>query len=125
MATMILAVVVLSMTEDTGWEVVISLPSGFLYSERSNALTFCFSYGTDMGVSSLFWGFGYDLETNKFIEAGEVEGYGGIALAGLGIVERVAVVVVTAVVGIRVANALGSTRGFSVNLTLYCLLFDC
>ena len=64
-----------------------------------------------------------DLEMNKLTEADEVEGHGGIALTELGIVGWVAVVVVTDVVGIRVADALGSTRGFSINLILYCLLF--
>ena len=78
-----------------------------------------------MGVSSLLWSLGHNLETNKFAELEEgVEGHGVIALTGLDIVGGVAVVVVTAVVGIKVADALGSTRVFfSINLTLYCLLF--
>ena len=36
----------------------------------------------------------------------------------------VVVAVVTTVVSNRVISALGSTRGFSINLTLYCLLLD-
>ena len=109
---MILPVAVFSVTEGTGWEVVICLVGGFLYFERSNALTCCFSSRTDMGLSSLLWGFGHDLEMNKFTEADEVEGHGVIALTGLDIVGEVVIVVVTAVVGIRVTDALGSTRGF-------------
>ena len=58
------------------------------------------------------------MEMNKFPEAEKVEGHGVIALTTLDIVGRVVVVVVTAVVGIRVTDALGSTRGFSINLTL-------
>ena len=63
--------------------------------------------------------------TNEFAEADDVEGHGVIALARLDIVGRVMATVVTVVVGARVPNALSSTtRGFSVNLTLYCLLLD-
>ena len=83
---MILAMADFSMTEGMGQEVAISLAGGFLYFEGSNALTFCSSSGIDMGVSSLLWGFGHDLETNKFAEAGEVEGHGVIALTELDIV---------------------------------------
>ena len=67
-----------------------------------------------MGVSSLLWGFGHDLEMNKFTEVDEAEGHGVIALTGLDILDGLAVVVVTAVVGIRVTNTLGSTRGFQL-----------
>ena len=101
-----------SVTEGVGREIVICLAGGFLYFERANALTFCFSSGTDMGVSSLLWGFGHDLQTNKFADVDKVEGHGVIALTGLDIIGGVAVVVVTVVVGIRVTNAVGSTRGF-------------
>ena len=45
-------------------------------------------------------------------------------MASLDIVGRLVAAVVTAVVGTRVADALGNTRGFSINLTLYCLLLD-
>ena len=62
-------------------------------------------------------GIGYDdLVTNKFAEAGKVEGHGVVALNRLDIMGRVVVVVVTTVVGIRVADTQGSTRGFSINL---------
>ena len=82
MATMILAMAEFNVTEGLGWEFVTSLAGGCLYFERSNALNFCFSPGTDMGVSSLLWDIDHDLETNKFTEAEEVEGYWVIALAG-------------------------------------------
>ena len=63
------------------------------------------------------------LETNKFTVAVEVEGHVVIALIGVDMVSGVIVVVVTVVVGIKVADVLDSTRGFSIHLTLYCLLF--
>ena len=118
-ATMILAGAELFMTEGMGQELVISPARGFLYFERSNALTFCFSSRTDMGESSLLYGVCHDLGTNKFAEVGEVKGHGVIALTGLDIVGRVVVVVVTVVVGIRVTDALGSTRFFQ--LTSPCI----
>ena len=101
-----------SMTEDMGWEVVISLAGGFLYFKRSNALTCCFSSRTNMGVSSLLWGLSHDLKTNKFTEVWESEGHRVITLAGLDIEGRVTVVMLSVFVGVRVTDALGSTRGF-------------
>ena len=76
-----------------------------------------------MGMSSLLWGLNHNLETSEFAEVEEVEGYGVIALTGLDMVGGLAVVVMAAVAGIKVINALDSTRGFSINLTLYCILF--
>ena len=55
--------------------------------------------------------------------AEEVEGHVVIAFIGLDMVGRMAVVVMTVVVGIKVTDALDSTRCFSINLTLCCLLF--
>ena len=114
-----------SVTEGTGWEVIISLAEGFLNFERSNVLTFCFCFssGTDMGVTSLLWDLGHDLETNKFTEVETVEGHGVIALTGLDIVGRVAVVVVTVVLGFRVTDTLGSTRGFQSTLPCIAAIF--
>ena len=63
------------------------------------------------------------LEANKFTVVEEMEGYVVIALVGLDMVGRVAVVVVKVVVGIKVASALDSTRHFSINIILYCFLF--
>ena len=51
------------------------------------------------------------------------EGHVVEAIAGLDMVGGVAVVVVvTVVLGAEVADALDSKRGFSIPLTLYCLL---
>ena len=49
-AAVILSVAEFCVTGSSGQEVVISLAGGILYFERSSALTFCFSSGTDMGV---------------------------------------------------------------------------
>ena len=57
------------------------------------------------------------LETNKFAVVEEVRGHIVITLIGLDIVGGVAVAAATVVVGIKVANALDSNRGFSINLT--------
>ena len=108
-----------------GWakEVVISLTRVFLNLKGLIFSLSIFSSGTGIGVSSLLWGLSHNLETKEFAEVEEVEGFGVIALVGLHMVSGVAVAVMTTVVGIKVANALDSTRGFSINLTLYCLLF--
>ena len=86
-------------TKSAGQEVVSSLAGGILYFERSSALTFFFSSGTDMGVFPPLWGFGRDLVTNKFTKADEVEGHGVIALTRLDSVGGVMVAVVTVFVG--------------------------
>ena len=62
-------------------------------------------------------------ETNKFAVAVEVEDDVVIALIGLDMVGGVEVVVVTVVIGIKVANVVDSTKGFSINLTFYFLQF--
>ena len=125
-----------------GWEIVIFLIGGFLGFERSNFITFCFSSGTDIWASFLLQGLGNylgiwglktscilkmldGLETDIFAVAVEVEDHVVIALIGSDMLGLVVVVVVTAVVGIKVSNVLDSTRGFSINLTLYCPLFAC
>ena len=120
--TVLLAVAECSVAEGIRWRVVISLAGGFLNLVKSNPITFCFSSGTDMGLSSLVEGISHDLVTNKFAVAGKVEGHGVVALEGLDIVGRVVVAVVIAVVSISVTNTWGSTRGFSINLTLYGFL---
>ena len=84
-----------------------SLLEHFLDLDRSDSIIFCFA-GT--GSFSLLGGIGHDLETNKFAVAGKVECHGVVALVGLDIVDRVAY----AVVGIRVADILGRTRGFQL-----------
>ena len=117
----LLVVAEFSMIEGVGWEVVISLTGGFLDLDRSSPIIF-FSSGTGMGLSSLLGGTGHDLVTNKCAEAGKVEGHGVVTLDRLDIMGGVMVVVVTTVVGIRVADTQGSTRGFSINCTLFCLL---
>ena len=86
MAILILTGAEFSVSKGIWWELVISLAGGFLYFERPNALIFPLSTGTDMEVSSLLWGFGHDLETNKFTEVEVVEGHGVIALIVLDIV---------------------------------------
>ena len=67
-------------------------------------------------------GIDQDLVTNRFAEAGKVEGHGVVALGGLDIIGGVA----DAVVGIRVADTLGSTKGFfnypHLVLPLVCLV---
>ena len=70
------------------------------------------------GVIFLLGGIGHGLVTNKFSETRKVEGHGVVAMDGFDIMGGVAVVVVTAVLGIRVADTWGSTRGFSMNFTL-------
>ena len=112
------AVMEFPMTKGIGWENVIFHTGVFLDLDRSNPIIFCFA---GAGLFSLLGYIGHDLVTNKFIEAGEVDGHGVVALVELDIIGRV----VDAVVGIRVADILGSTRGFLTTLTLYCLLFVC
>ena len=62
------------------------------------------------------------LERNKFaVEV--VEGHEVVTITGLGMVGGVVViVVVTVVLGAEVADAANSKRGFSIILTLHCLL---
>ena len=64
------------------------------------------------------------LETNKFTVVVEVEGHIVVAITGLDMVGRVAVVVVmTLALGAEIdIIALGGKRGLSVLLSLYCLL---
>ena len=140
MVAVILAMVGLSVAVGIRWEFVTSLIGGFLRFDRSNLLVFCFSSGTGIGISFLLYSLGHDLdiwgvgtscvlemldglETNKFTVMEEVEGHVVIALIGLDMVGEVVLVVVTVIVGINVTGALNSTRGFSINLNLYCLLF--
>ena len=53
----------------------------------------------------------------------EVDGHVVVVIAGLDMLGRVAdVVVVTVVLGTEVADVLDSKRGFSIILSLYCLL---
>ena len=85
-------------------------------------IIFCFSSGGGMGLSLLVGGIGHDPVTNKLDVVGKVEDHGVVALKGLDIMGGVVVVVVIAVVSISVADTWGSTRGFSINLTLYGLL---
>ena len=118
----LLAVVEFPVTEVIGWEIDIFHTGSFLDLDRSNPIIFCFA---GAGLYSLLPGIGHDLVTNKFTDAGKVEGHGVVALGGLDIIDGVVDVVVTAVVGIRVPDTVGSTRGFSTTLTLYCLLFAC
>ena len=63
------------------------------------------------------------LETNKFTVVEVVKDHVVVAIAGLDMVGGVAVVVVvTVVLGAEDAGALDSKIGFSIILTLYCLL---
>ena len=63
------------------------------------------------------------LETNKFAVVEVVEGHVVVAITRLDMVAGVTVVmVVTAVLGAEVVDALDSKRGFSIIITLYCLL---
>ena len=71
------------------------------------------------GLPSLLGGIGQDLVSYRFAEAGKVKGHGFVDLVGLNIMGGV----VAVVVGIRVADTLGSIRGFSTTLSLYYLLF--
>ena len=75
-----------------------------------------------MGLSLLVGGIGHDLVTNKFSAAGDVEGHEVVALKGLDIMGVVVVVVVIAVASIGITDIQGSTKDFSINLTLYGLL---
>ena len=65
------------------------------------------------------------LERNKFTVVEEVESHIVVAIIGSHMMGGVAVVVVTAVIGIEVVDALDNTRGFPINLTLYCPLPAC
>ena len=107
------AVVELAMVEETegaGHNIIIFLAGVF---------SICFA---GAGPFSLVGGIGHDLVTNRFAVAGTVEGHGVVDLVGLVIIGRV----VDALVGIRVAVTLGSTRGFSNHsyfvLSLACLV---
>ena len=103
-------------TEGRGWEIVICLTGACSDFDRFDTIIFCFVVP---GLFSLLGGIGHDLVTNRFAEAGKVVGHRVIALVRLDIMGRVA----DAVMGIRVADTQGSTKGFSTILTLYCLLF--
>ena len=103
-------------TEGRRWEIVIFLAGAFWDFDGFDPIIFCF---TGAWLFSLSGGIGHDLVTNMFAVAGKVEGHGVITLVHLDILDGVA----DAVVGIRVADTLGSTRGFSNILTFYCLLF--
>ena len=109
-AARLLAVVEFPVTEGRGCEIVIFLARAFSDFDRSDPIIFYFA-GT--GIFSLLGSIGHDLMTNKFAEAGKVEGHRVVAFVGLDIIGRVA----DAVVGIRIADTLGSTRGFSTTLT--------
>ena len=102
--------------KEEGHEIVIFLAGALSDFDRFDSITFCFA---GAGLLSLLGGIGQDLVTNKFAETGYVEVHKVVALVGLDIMGGVA----DAVVGIRVVNTLGSIRGFSTTLTLYCLLF--
>ena len=103
-------------TEGRGQVIVIFLAGALLGFHRSDSMIYCFA---SAGLLSLLGGIGQDLVTHRFAEAGKVEGHRVRALVGLDIVGLVA----DAVLGIRVADTLGSIRGFSTTLTLYYLLF--
>ena len=63
------------------------------------------------------------LETNTFTVVEVVEGLVVVAITGFDMVGGVAVVVVvTVVLGAEVADALDNKKGFSIIVTLYCLL---
>ena len=64
------------------------------------------------------------LETNKLTVVEEVEDHVVVAIVGSDMVGVVVVVVVTVVLGNKAVEAVDITRGFSMNLTLYCL-FNC
>ena len=74
---------------------------GGFYLHLLEGFIFCFSSGTDVGLSSLLGDIGHDLVTNKFTEEEKVEGHRVVAVDGL---DRVVVVVVTTVVGIKVTD---------------------
>ena len=103
-------------TKGRGWEIAIFLAGAVSDFGRSDSIILCFACA---GLLSLLGGIGQDLVTNRFAQAGNVEGNGVVALVGLDIMSKV----VALVVGIRVADTLGSIRGVSTILTLYCLLF--
>ena len=103
----LLAVVEFPITEGIGQEIVIFLAGAFMDFDRSDPIIFCFA---GIGLFSLLGGIGHNLVTNKFAEAGKVEGHRVVALVGLGIIGGVA----DAVVGIRITDTLGSTRLFQL-----------
>ena len=64
-------------------------------------------------------------ETHKFTVMEEAEGHTVVTIIGSDMMGRVVVLVETVVIGIKVVGAPDSTKGFSINLTLYCLLPAC
>ena len=102
--------------------IAIFLAGALLDFGRSDSIIFCFACA---GLLSLLGGTGQDLVTNRFAEAGKVKGHGVLVLVGLDIVGGVA----AAVVGIRVADTLGSTRGVfnypHLILPLFCFSSLC
>ena len=65
------------------------------------------------------------LEGNKFAVVEEVKDLVVVTIFRSDIVGRMVVVVVAVVIGINVISSVDSTRGFCINLTLYCLLPAC
>ena len=90
-------------TQGRMWEIAIFLAEALPGFGRSDSTIFCFA---SAGLLSLLGGIGQVLVTNRFAEAGKVEGHRVEALVGLDIMGWV----VAAVVGIRVADTLGSIR---------------
>ena len=105
-------------TEGRGCEIAIFLAVALLGFSKSDSITFCF---VSAWLLSLLGGTGQDLVTYRFAYAGKVEGHRVVALVQLDIMGGVA----AAVVAIRVADTLGSIRGFLTNPYLIlpaCLL---
>ena len=103
----LLAVVDFPSIEGRGPEIVVFLAGTLSDFDRFDPIIFCIA---GAGLLSLLGGIGQDLLINRFAEAGKVEGHGVVAIVWLDIMGRVA----NAVVGIRVADTLDSTRDFQL-----------